>query len=47
MIFLKKWVIDKVIFVFIDFKKVFMFFDKDGNGRIIVDELIDVMIFLG
>ncbi|XP_068729171.1 calmodulin-like isoform X1 [Montipora capricornis] len=30
-----------------DFKKAFMLFDKDGNGRITADELIDVMTSLG
>ena len=44
---LKKRVTDKVISVFTDFKKAFMLFDKDGNGRITADELIDVMTSLG
>lgn len=30
-----------------EFKKAFLLFDKDGNGRITADELIDVMTSLG
>lgn len=30
-----------------DFKRAFLLFDKDGNGRITADELIDVMVSLG
>lgn len=30
-----------------DFRKAFLLFDKDGNGRITADELIDVMRSLG
>lgn len=31
----------------LDFRKAFLLFDKDGNGRITADELIDVMRSLG
>jgi len=31
----------------LDFRKAFLLFDKDGNGRITADELIDVMRTLG
>ena len=31
----------------VDFRKAFLLFDKDGNGRITADELIDVMRSLG
>ena len=31
----------------LDFRKAFLLFDKDGNGRITADELIDVMSTLG
>lgn len=37
----------KMIAFTLDFRKAFLLFDKDGNGRITADELIDVMRSLG